>query len=218
MDSNTPQSKSKKNGKRKPKGAHSLRRGSETVSLAEGTTVTVRANGPFTIYGTKAKERVSIIGPADETKRYCKFIMHGISEFEISCDKATLWNFESVAKLGPEKLDLTPIEVALPEGPPSLREQMRQFVREEMSQHGLNQGHETWEEANDFGPDEEPEFTSEFEVSEMEDEMPPPPTPEEQEAQTRAQIKEWLEQHPEPDKIAQEAVQDEQEAGSPPEP
>lgn len=60
---------------------------------------------------------------------------------------------------GHEVLDPTP--VAIPVGfrrPPSLQEMIRQYVRRELSQQAAAEGHETFEEADDFdvGDDYDP--------------------------------------------------------------
>jgi len=68
-----------------------------------------------------------------------------------------------------------PTPVALPAGvgrPESLQDTIRRMVRNELSQHAALQGHETFEEANDFADDSEDELISQYELSQMQDEYP----------------------------------------------
>lgn len=72
---------------------------------------------------------------------------------------------------GKETPDPTP--VAVPVGhdrPLTLREEMRRFIRNELSQQAQEEGHESFEEFDDFSiPDEEPDLTSPYTVQ-MQDE------------------------------------------------
>lgn len=78
---------------------------------------------------------------------------------------------------GHEVLDATP--VARPVGwsrPESLQEQIRRFVRNELSQHAAAQGHETWEEAEDFEVGDDYDPRSPYELDD-DQEAAPLPTP-----------------------------------------
>lgn len=89
--------------------------------------------------------------------------------------------------LGREIPDTTP--VAIPAGwerPLSLHEQIKRFIRTELSSQAELQGEESFEEAEDFDVDEEPDPVSPYEVPEAVIEWPggvkdvdadPPTTP-----------------------------------------
>jgi len=70
-------------------------------------------------------------------------------------------------KVRHEHLDPTPI--ALPVGldrPPSMAELVQRYVRTALSQHAADSGHETFEEADDFDVDDDPEIRTKYELDE----------------------------------------------------
>lgn len=79
-----------------------------------------------------------------------------------------------------ERVDDTPVE--LPTRlrlPQSRTDQIRQFIREEMSRASASQGHETFEEADDVEPDDDDHLPlSRYEMNDLEPPAPfEPPTP-----------------------------------------
>lgn len=77
---------------------------------------------------------------------------------------------------GRELPDDTPVEVPLNwKRPPSLREMIQQHIRTEMSLTAQGEGMETFEEADDFEVDEDPDPLSQYELREMAEERPKPP-------------------------------------------
>lgn len=82
-------------------------------------------------------------------------------------------------KSAKERVDPTPIEVPITQ-PPTLKEMVRSIVRTEVSRAAYEQGFDTFEEHDDFSEeDPDPDFTSRYEVREMEEEdiQPPPKAP-----------------------------------------
>lgn len=73
-----------------------------------------------------------------------------------------------------EPVDNTPVEIPTRlRLPQSRTDQMRRFIREEMSRHVADQGHETFAEADDIEPDDEENMPmSPYELMELE-----PPAP-----------------------------------------
>lgn len=71
-------------------------------------------------------------------------------------------------KKGREIPDQTPIEVPLQfRGGESMEDRLRRIIRTEMSRHAQDNGHETWEEANDFEISDDPtDFPTHHEMSE----------------------------------------------------
>lgn len=64
--------------------------------------------------------------------------------------------------------DPTPVEMPLGfKRPPTLQEEIQRIVRIQLSQQAQAEGFETFEEANDFEMDEDPDPLSPYEVSEM---------------------------------------------------
>lgn len=69
--------------------------------------------------------------------------------------------------------DPTPLEVPLHwKRPPTLQDTIRQFIRTELSNQAVDQGAESFEEADDFDMDEEPDPLSAYEMREMQEESP----------------------------------------------
>lgn len=72
---------------------------------------------------------------------------------------------------GQEVPDPTPIEVPLNfRRPPSLTERIKSIIAHQLSQQAAETGAETFEEANDFDVDEDPDFHSPYEVLELQEE------------------------------------------------
>lgn len=88
---------------------------------------------------------------------------------------------------GRELPDPTPVSV--PSGwarPPSIQDLMRQFIRQEFSRQALQDEQETFEEADDFEVDEDPDPLSQYELplaapewlgGEKDADAAPPPNP-----------------------------------------
>lgn len=76
---------------------------------------------------------------------------------------------------GRELPDSTPLAVPLNwKRPPSLQEMIKQHIRTEMSLSAQDQGMESFEEADDFDVDEDPDPLSQYELREMAEERPKP--------------------------------------------
>lgn len=60
---------------------------------------------------------------------------------------------------------------------PSLQDQIKRLLRIELSRQMAAQGHETFDEANDFDVDSDPEPFSPFEIKELIPETPDEPAP-----------------------------------------
>lgn len=74
---------------------------------------------------------------------------------------------------GKEVLDSTPLEVPLHwRRPPSLRDQIKQFVRTELSAQAEDRGFDSFEEADDFEMDEDPDPLSRYELTPAQEEVP----------------------------------------------
>lgn len=77
-----------------------------------------------------------------------------------------------------EPVDNTPVEIPTRlRLPQSRTDQIRSFIRQELSRQALDQGHETFEEADDFEIDEEDSPLSPYELHDLEPPAPPDPVP-----------------------------------------
>lgn len=68
-----------------------------------------------------------------------------------------------------EKPDPTPVELGIPR-PLSLQDEMRRFIREEIISRDMEGKPITMEEEDDFDVDEDPDLTSDYELSDMQEE------------------------------------------------
>lgn len=69
-----------------------------------------------------------------------------------------------------------PTPVSIPIGqqrPPTLKEQIQRVLRTELSNQAASQGHETYEEANDFDIDDDDTMYSPYELQPMQDDLEP---------------------------------------------
>ncbi len=63
--------------------------------------------------------------------------------------------------------DPTPVEASLAPAPLTLREEMRRFIKQELSVQQAEEGNESFEEADDFEVEDEPDLTSQYTVHEL---------------------------------------------------
>lgn len=73
----------------------------------------------------------------------------------------------AAAENSAEVLDPTPVEVGNHERPLTLREEMRRFIIQEMSQTAQAHQAESFEEADDFEIEEEPDLSSQYTLQQM---------------------------------------------------
>ena len=82
-----------------------------------------------------------------------------------------LWLRDQAMANSAEKVDPTPVEVpAEMVRPPTLKEELQRYVRYYVSRDAESRGLESFEEFNDFEvDDEDPDWSSEYEMSEMQE-------------------------------------------------
>lgn len=87
-------------------------------------------------------------------------------------------------KNGREVPDPTPVAIPLAyRGGETIEQKMQRFIRQQLSQRAAEAQHETFEEADDFDVDEDPELTSPYEIRDAvpefiaERDPSPPPEP-----------------------------------------
>ena len=161
-----------------------MHKGKLKIPIEEGATVLIKSTGEFSVLGYDGVRLLSIIGPRHVGDRQLQFVVpQGVTSLEVICKPAVRWSIDVTRVNGKEVPDPTP--VALPVGhhhPPTLREDMQRFIREEVSRHYQEaEGAGSFEEEDDFDVDDDDEFVSPYEMSEMIEEEPMP-KPQEQEA------------------------------------
>lgn len=135
----------------------------------------VVSSGEFLVYGVREGERVELLGPGDVSSRNFRreFRRHDFTELEVVAQEDTDYTVELIELSdGVEKLDHTPVAVPVDSGPPTLREQVRELVRHELSRAAAQGGWETFEESDDFDiPDDEDLPLTPYEMQEMADDV-----------------------------------------------
>ncbi len=135
--------------------------------------VTVRSDGEFHIYRSdsdgKKGERV---GPFFSTCRYFVFtVAAGDVCYWIVAAGSVLYGLSVEDADSKEHPDPTPVE--LPAGyshPLPLRDEMRRFIRDELSNAAASAGEESFEESDDFDCGEDDEVLSPYELTELQEE------------------------------------------------
>ncbi len=144
--------------------------------------VTVRADGEFHVYrsGSNGKKG-DRVGPFFSTARCFVFVVApGELCYWIVAERSVVYELSEVIIDHKEHPDPTPVE--LPVGydhPLPLRDEMRRFIREELSNTAASAGEETFEESDDFDCHEDDELLSPYELTELQEEYVPDDEPEE---------------------------------------
>ncbi len=163
-------------------------KGSKELSIHTGATITIRSSGTFCAFAIEGKERTIILGPVSSIARTLRYkLPDDIGKIFVKTEKSTEWTCEWEYNNRSEVLDNTPVE--MPVGynhPESLADQMRRFIRDEVSAaRETDQG--SFEEEDDFYEDEETltqyEMTDMQEVEEIDWDENPDSTTEKQEAE-----------------------------------
>lgn len=74
-------------------------------------------------------------------------------------------------KDGREVLNPEPMYLPINERPPTLLEQIKRVLRTELSRNARNEGYESFEDADDFGEEDEEILRTPYEMSEMQEEF-----------------------------------------------
>ena len=141
--------------------------GTKVIPVEGPARVGIRADGPFTVYGLADGKRVSILGPKNEQARVARFSLAEHITPEIVCEDSVCWTLDYQANRSAEVLDKTPMEIPIDVRPPSIREEMRQYIRTVISQNAEEVGVGTFEEEDDFDIPDEFDPISPYEIQEM---------------------------------------------------
>lgn len=162
-----------------------LNTGPKKVDVLPGTRVVIDCDKEFMVYGYEEKngKPSTIFGPSSATDRRCVFVApDGVVCFEVRCPERAKWQVEFIARVKKEIPDGTRVELGVPRRRPnSLADDLKRFIRDEVSRQAEQQAFETFEEADDFEVDDEPpDPISRYEMSELQEEAeyvdadPPP--------------------------------------------
>lgn len=155
--------------------------GPSVVDVRRRSEILMTFDGPFTVYGRDADGKtVSILGPiSTDYRRLRCCVGDEVRSLEVKCGKNTKWVYTETFRHDPEEVDATPVEVGV-QPRVTFEDQVKRYVREELARRVSEEGAETFEEADDFDvPEEEPDFVSQYEMTDMEEEfVPEQPEPE----------------------------------------
>ncbi len=150
-----------------------MNKGPGNATAAPGASVQIRTSGTFTVFLLESGKRTAILGPLNHNSRSLNTKLPWDSHmFYVKCEKSTEWSMTWKANPFPNTHpDTTPLEISIgDEKPLSIHEEMRRFIREEISHAAQQQGQESFEEEDDFDIPDPDEITSPYEMSEMQEE------------------------------------------------
>jgi len=145
-----------------------------------GDAFDIRSDGEITLYGLIKGQREHIMPMPTHLRRGFIIVPAEVTQMEVKTAKST--NYTVAIKSnndGKEYLDQTPIEIGIDQQRPlSLHEEMRRFITEEVSRQATSEGHESFEDADDFDLEQD-EFQTQYTLHEMQEEEPIDPVPSE---------------------------------------
>lgn len=134
-----------------------------------GGRVKIMADQEFTAYGLEDGKRVVLLGPFRAGERYLDVVLPAhVFEVEVVCSDDCLWD-ASWTGVAARKESPDSRPVAIPAGlkrPPTLAEDMRRMIRQELSARAAEVGEESFEEADDFRDEDEEAIYSPHELTE----------------------------------------------------
>jgi len=145
-----------------------MHKGSKEISCVAGATITIRSSGQFCAYAMERKKRTLILGPINSNQRVLRYkLPPDIDTVFVKAEKSTEWTLDWSYYDHAENLDNTPVE--MPIGyhlPETLADQMRRFIREEVSA-ARDDDQGSFEDEDDF-EDDDPQL-SPYELTDMQE-------------------------------------------------
>lgn len=156
-----------------------MKRGTGKHPVTPGSVVNIRTDAEFTVYAIEKGVRTSILGPDHSTERQIKLHIPGwLHQIEVTTRKSGRWILtETVRPTHKEKINNTKVEIGVREEHDPQAEMVQQITEQILSKLADKEGHETIEEADDFNVEDEFDPTSQYELSEMQEEAEPEPAP-----------------------------------------
>ena len=156
--------------------------GTKVIPVTGPGRVGIRSDGEFVVYGVLGDERVCILGPKSKEARVARFDLDEQISPEVVCEDGVAWTLDVQSRSRAEVLDNTPMEIPVDVEPPSIRDEMREYIRTIISQNAEENGAGSFEEEDDFDIPDEFDPVSPYEVREMVEEYvaesPPEPAKE----------------------------------------
>lgn len=150
--------------------------GKKVIEVGKGSRVKVVADGSFVAYALEGEHVKSLLGPFNNNVWMINTVVPEWCESIEIRPKNKDTNYEvefTRVKERHEKPDTRPMEIPLDAcRPQTMEELVKKYVAVTLSAQMEDQGHETFEESNDFDIDEDDDFVSPYEIVEMIDEVP----------------------------------------------
>ncbi len=145
-------------------------KGSKELNTKRGATIEIRSSGPFCAYAMEGKKRTIILGPINTNARILKYkLPSDIEKVFVKTEKSTEWTMAWSYYDRSEILDETPVEMPVGyEEPETLADQMRRFIKDEVSKQAVADNMGSFEEEDDFELDEMEPLTN-YELTDMEE-------------------------------------------------
>jgi len=148
-------------------------KGPQNHQVFPGDSFDIRSDQEVSLYGLIKGKREHVFPIPTHMRRGFIIIPDLVTQVEVKTAKST--NYTVAIKPnndGKEYLDQTPIEIGIDQKrPPSLQEEMKRFITEEVSRQAETTGHESFEEADDFDISQD-EFQTQYTLQEMQEEEP----------------------------------------------
>lgn len=142
--------------------------GSANVNVPKGH-VRVRSDGPCKVYEVDGSSTI----PVGQTANgFLALPSQTARKLQIKGSPKTCFVVEIVDCGQSDPHDSTPIEVPLGALQPSFEDEIRSYIRNELSQQLEKAGLPTFEEEDDFDVPEDDEWHSPYELKEMQEELP----------------------------------------------
>lgn len=145
-----------------------MQKGSKEIRGKAGSTILIKSSGQFCAYAMEGKHRTLILGPVNTNQRILRYKLPAdIGQVFIKAEKSTEWTIEWSHYNHSENLDQTPVEIPVGyELPESLADQMRRFIREEVSA-ARDEDQGSFEDEDDFYDDQE--ALTDYEMTDMQE-------------------------------------------------
>ncbi len=145
-----------------------MHKGNETIQCVVGATITVRSSGQFCVFAIENKKRTLILGPINSNERILRYkLPTDIDTVFIKAEPKIEWTIEWEYYNRSETLDNTPVEMPIGyEQPETLADQMRRFIRDEVSA-AREEDQGSFEDEDDFEDDDPP--LTKYEMTDMQE-------------------------------------------------
>jgi len=142
--------------------------GAKKINVKPNQTVTFDSDSRLVCYGLHNGNRSEILGSGTKFKCQSK----DFKKIEVWTLDTAFWTCSQKDNYRGNPVDPTPMELHVEDKPPSLRDEMREYIREILSTQALDDGQESLEESMDFDIPDEFDPTSPYELTEMQPEYP----------------------------------------------